>query len=193
MNQQIKINRGFLIHFLKFEEAPRRSASPVSSDSDGNGSLQNSGAHITLLGHILETADRKLEALIPLLKDLESSTIELTYGEIASFGANGQHKVLTLEDPSGALGKFHRKLEGLVLDAGFGLGQPQYSGLNYAPHVTLDRDQSPELIRETYGATLQLDSLSLVRSTFSTQMEFLEGATLLERNFSTGKHLLQAA
>lgn len=164
------IDRGFLIHFL---EIPTEIQGSKIAD-------ELSGLHITLLGHLMGNADLDLEALIPILESIDQSPIELHFGEVAHYGAEGQHRVLTLEDPSGALKAFHMELMELATDAGFALGQPQYSGANFNPHITLAPHQNRELIEIIYGPTLRLNAFSLMLSSFGQSMEFLGSSNLFD-------------
>lgn len=157
-NQTLK--RAFFLHFV--DGAPK-------------------GIHLTVLGQVAAPAGIDFQSLTTVLGSLkDESPITLDYGNIEQFGLNGQFKALTLNDSTNKMKAIHQKLADSVISLGFELVQPQFSGENYNPHLTLSNtgiNSAEELVGLGIPA-ITVGKIALMESTFDSEGRFVSSVEL---------------
>lgn len=156
MSTQTNTRRGFFLYFLPINDS-------------------NASPHLTVLGQINDVNNQGFKKLLETVNkiDFTNKTIRASLAETDCFGKNNEFEVVKLNNNK-ELQSLHESLLKITEDSGYEIMQPQYSGENYNPHISLSKNFTEAQLRETYeNEGIAIDSIVLKESLFNSAGEFI--------------------
>jgi len=156
VNAQTITRRGFFIYFLPINDS-------------------NASPHLTVLGQINDVNNQGFKKLLETVNkaDFANKPIHASLAETDYFGKNNEFEVVRLNSNK-ELQELHKSLLKITEDSGYEIMQPQYSGENYNPHISLSKNFTEAQLREAHEKDgIAIDSIVLKESLFNSAGEFI--------------------